>query len=279
MSILKQLGHRIRVFFSVLVSTANLLAILVTLLAFLGLGSAVFGYSNGLLPLLIVGIVVVILSVLLLIFIYTFALELKRAISSVNIAAGVVPTYPDPQSEQEVELLLKEIVYQYFPDRQHLRQRKRFRVRALRDGVDSFTDRYKWTGSGQCDVKSLTSGFTVTNRRTEEFWDYFDVGFPHAIRKDEEVDFTIEWELFDAAQAAVPFLSTMIDYDTKHLTMNVILPPELAPKGAYCYEFYNYIDRLPMSTQATQWDAARQSISYDVPHPKKYRKYMIRLYS
>lgn len=275
MDIFKRLLHRLAAFVSIFISTAAVLSTIATLITFLGLGSVVFGYIAGILPLVFVGIGILILSVILFIFIYTLAVEVKKGVAN----SPTITVYPPPQTRGEFDLLLKEVVYQHFPDGKTMSQRKRFKIRVLRDGVDRFMDRYRWTGTGKCTIKSLTSGFNVANHRKEEFWDYFDVIFPHPLRKNEEADFTIEWELFDAGQAAVPFLSTMIDYETKHLSMRVILPPDLAPKGAYCYEFANYIDTLPISTQPTQWDAATQSINYDVPRPKKYHKYLIRWYS
>jgi hypothetical protein len=275
MDLFKRLLRGLSAFLSILINTAAVLSTVATLITFLGLGSVVFGYISGILPLVFIGVGVLILSVILFIFIYTLAVEVKKGVTNSPTAT----IYPPPQTKGEVELLLKEVVYQYFPDGQTMRQRKRFKIRVLRDGVDRFMDRYRWTGSGKCNIKSLTSGFNIANERKEEFWDYFDVTFPHPLRKNEEADFTIEWELFDVVTSAVPFLSTMIDYETKHLSMRVILPPNLAPKGAYCYEFANYIDTLPVSTQPTQWNAATQSISYDGPRPKKYHKFLIRWYS
>jgi len=267
----ERLWGRIVHFVSVLYQTAKMLSALVSILTFLGLGSVIVGYISNILPLIATGLVTLVLSVLLFIFVYTFALE-----------RGDFPpdstVYPPP-SIAPVELLLKEVIYQYFPDGQTMAQRKRFRVRALQDGVRSFPDRYKWTGAGKCSVRSLTPGFAVVNERKEEFWDYFDVVFPYPLHVNEVTEFVVGWDLYDQAKSAVPFLSTMIDFDTKHLVMEVVLPPELAPKRAYFYDFRNYIDTLPITTQEVQWDPATQSIRCEVPQPKRYHKYLIRWYS
>lgn len=142
--------------------------------------------------------------------------------------------------------------------------------------MESFTDRYKWTGTGKCIVKSLTQDFIVVNERKEEFWNYFDVRFPRPLKKNEEVDFVIEWDLFDKEKTAVRFLSTMIDFPTEHLSMEAIIPENLVSKKSYCcYEYKNYIDRIPIKKTEKQWDPATQSIIYEVPQPKLYHKYLI----
>ena len=297
MSKFVRLWRRILTFFSWLIQTAAVLSAVLTILTFLGLGSAAYGYINQILPVTLIGIGVFVLSVMIFIFLYTL-LESKmkaQSISTVNNPSGssiedktkVLPistdtiVYPTPPREDEVEILQKEIAYEYSKDGQTMWQRKRLHIKALKNGVDRFTDRYRWTGSGKCTVQMLTPDFQITNERKEEFtalWDYFDVTFPHPLHKGEEIDFTLEWELFDEQKIAVPFLATLIDRETKHLLLQVVLPPKLAPTRAYCHEFANNIDTLPIVTHPIKWSAATQRISFDVPNPKKYHKYSIRWY-
>lgn len=289
----ERLWKRFVMLFSSLFKTAGFIATILSILSFLGIGSAVFGYTNSLFPLTMVGAMVFILSVLIFIVFFTLLEEKTRLhLSSVstqathtaeNTSAKPISTdtikYPPPVQDEEAEILLKEIVYEYTPDGQTLWQRKRLKMTALRNGMSHYTDRYRWTGSGTCVVRSLTSGFTVINTRKEEIWDYFDVKFPHALRKGEEVDFTVEWELHDTEKIAIPFLSTMIERETKHLLLRVILPRELAPKRAYSYEFANYVDTLPEVTEEIHWSAATCALSYEVTRPKRNHKYLIRWYN
>ena len=292
-----RLWERLIVFFSSLFKTAGFIATILSILSFLGVGSAVLGYTNSLLPLTIVGATIFILSILIFIVFLTLLEEKTRLqFSSLSAPAHTQATanaentsvkpistdtiqYPPPLADEEAEILLKEIVYEYTPDGQALWQRKRLKMASLRNGLSHYTDRYHWTGSGKCIVRSLTPGFTVTNARKEEIWDYFEVKFPHALHKGEEVDFTIEWELHDIEKLAIPFLSTMIERETKHLLLRVILPRELAPKRAYSYEFANYIDTLPVATEEIYWSAATCALSYEVSQPKRNHKYLIRWYN
>jgi len=181
--------------------------------------------------------------------------------------------------EDDVEILLKEIVYEYASDGQTMWQRKHLQMQIFRNGMMLFTDRYKWSGGGKCIVQSLTPDFNIANQRKEKGWDYFDVTFPHPLRRGQMLDFTIEWELVDENKIAQPFLSTMIDRDTKHLLLQVILPLELDPTRAYCYEFAHYTETLPIAMQVIHVSPATRILRYEIPEPKKDHKYEIRWYN
>lgn len=274
MNWIHRLQQRIKVLFSGFFATLGFISTLVTILTAIGLGSAFVGFLSHLLLLIVIGGSVVVLSLLIFAVLYTFEEKAK----------GIKPVltdtiqYPSPHDDEAVEILLKEIVYEYLPDGQTILQRKRLHLRALRNGIRHFTDRYRWTGSGKCVVSSLTPGCTISNQHKEDVWDYFDVIFPRSLHKGEEIDFTIEWELFDKEKTAVPFLGTLIDRETKHLLLQVILPRELVPTRAYCHEFANNVDTLPTETRPAQWSPATRGIIYNVPHPRKYHKYAIRWY-
>lgn len=273
---LRRLRDRVVRFVYVISQATRTLAALLTVLTISGLFSAIAGYLTNVLPLLVEGVVVFILGVLLAILLYTFVLE-----TTLRRFPTDVPIYPErPLAPQpDFEVLLKDITYQYYEDGQKMRQTKHFRVRALRDGVASFPDRYVWTGTpGRCMVRSLTPGYEVVNKRKEEFWTYFDVQFPHPLKSGDQADFVVEWDLYDEKRTAVPFLSTMIDFPTQHLRMRVVLPENLRPKEAFAYDFRNYIDKLPVAVEEKAWDPATHSISYEVPNPQYPHKYLLRWY-
>lgn len=283
---MSRLGNFRRRIFNLTVMLSNTVGVLsavLTILAFLGLSTAVFGYVIHILPLIFIGFGVVTFSILLFIFFYTLLEEKAKTTVATTISlpsTSDTRVYPPPPPE-DVEILRKEIVYEYLPDGKTIYQRKHLQIQALRNSLTHFKDRYRWTGRGKCSVRSLTPGFKITNqhKEEEEIWEYFDVSFPYPLHKDDIVEFTIEWELLDEESIAVSFLSTMIDRETRYLLLQVNLPPELAPKRAHFHEYANYIDTLPERTQPVQWSPATKSISYEVLQPKKYRKYLIRWYN
>jgi len=261
----KGISKRIYTFFFILSQGAQLISSLMVGMASVGVLSTLIGWIKNAIGLIITGIIVFIVSAIALYLLYALLKKIEPIDSAPLFAMGKSP----------VKIILKEITYQYLSDGQTMYQRKHFKLQALQDNVGSFTDRYRWTGTGKCIVKSLTPGFKIVNQRKEEFWDYFDVLFPRPLKKGEEVDFVIEWDLFDESKKAVPFLSTVIDFPTERLLMRVILPPNLAPEWAYCREYKNYIDRIPINEKKIQCNPMKYDITYDVPHPKRYHKYLI----
>ena len=53
-----------------------------------------------------------------------------------------------PRPQSDFKLLKKELIYEYQPDGKHIEHIKTTRIKALRNGLDKYSDRYSWTGSG-----------------------------------------------------------------------------------------------------------------------------------
>jgi hypothetical protein len=294
MSRTTQLLKRIRSYFIWLIQTIAFLSAIVTLLLFLGIGTAFAGYISQVRNLILVGIGIVIFSLLFGIIYYTILQELTKLRdhpvennpNKTTEEGGKTPLKSNAQPtdsqllSKDVEILRKEIVYEYLPDGQSIFQRKHIKLRALKNNVKIFEDRYRWTGNGKCILRSKTSGFEITNQLKDEegIWDYFDVAFPRALHTGDTAEFTIEWELFDEQAQAKTFLSAMIDRETEYLLLQVNLPSELAPTSAYFCEYENFIDKEPLFVERLNWSPATRSLKYEIHNPVKYHQYFIRWY-
>jgi len=286
-----QLRHRAATFITAFVETASVLSAILTILAFLGAGTLVIAFVVHLLILIVPGIGILFMTGILF-FVFSALLEDKKQIPAQMTSQQVLlvekKTAPlpidtirfPPPPEEDVEILSKELVYEYLEDGKAMYQRKHLKIQMLRNGIHFFRDRYRWTGVGKCVVKSLTPGFAITNQYEEEdgVWHWFDISFPHLYHKGEVVEFTIEWEMVDEERKALPFLSTMIDRGTKYLFMQVRLPRRLTPTRAYLHEYTHFTDTLPSITRRIRYNPAARSITCEVSKPKKYHKYLIRWY-
>lgn len=208
--------------------------------------------------------------------------DLNRAVRKITNQEVTVPFPPQlvsKESEEDFEILRKEIVYEYGPDGKSMVQRKHLEIRILKDHIKSYGDKYRWTGKGKCNVTSPTKEFKIINQHKgdEGLWDYFDVAFPHPMKKNDVVTFAIEWELFDEEGEAKQFLATVIDRKTESLLLQVKLPSE--PKRAYFYEYENYTDEDPLFGQLIHWSFATKSLSYEIIQPQKKHKYLIKWFN
>ena len=277
-----------------LIETIAFLSAIVTLLLFLGFGTAFAGYISQERNLILVGICIIIFSLLFGVTYYSILQEItklknisndKTSLNEVSKVEGIQSKSieQDLNSQllsKEVEILRKVIVYEYLPDGKTIFQRKHIKLRSQKNNVDHFEDRYRWTGSGKCIMKSSTSGYKIANQHKGEegIWDYFSVIFPRALHKDDTAEFTIEWELFDEQAQASTFLSAMIDRETEYLLLQVNLPIELAPTSAYSFEFENMFDKYPLKVGRLDWNPATKCLKYEVVNPVKYHQYSIRWY-
>lgn len=206
--------------------------------------------------------------------------HLNRAIKMAEYGQDASIPYPPPLKEDEdFEILRKEIVYEYLPDGKSMIQRKRLKMRMLKDNIESYKDRYRWTGKGKCILKSVQPDFRIINQHKGDdgLFDYFEVLFPEPTQKDDIVDFTIEWELTDEEGIAIPFLSTMIDSVTKSLLLQVNLPAE--PKGALFEEYEYFTQTEPSVVKIIHWNHATRSLSYEDNDPQLKHKYRIRWFN
>jgi hypothetical protein len=257
----------------------NVLVILLVLLIVLGIGSLIFGYISHNSPIIVIGIIIIVLSLLLSSASYKVLREKIEQIPSTS-------AYPNVSikraTENEGFVIQRQVItYEYLSDGITMIQRKFLQAQALRSGLTHFTQKYRWTGSGKCTIRVLTPGFKIVNEREEGIapWDFFDIEFPHTLKKNEQVNFEIEWELVDEKNSFVPFLSYTTDVETKYLLLEVIFPENLAPKRAYSYEFTNYMDILPIETNEIHWSKETKRLHYEITHPKKYHRYLIRWYN
>ncbi len=271
MNRLSRLWKRVFGFISKFYVLARNVATTIALLTALGLGSVITGALVAHRQLIFFGLGVILSVIVFAIVIYTLLFEHRSSSFRKDTA------YPDPIEHSDVRVITKDVVYEYFDDT-HLRQKKRFILSAVRDHVTFFPDRYKWTGVGSCSLSSQTPGFRVANERKHEFWDYFDVYFPTPLRIGECVDFVVQWDLVDEQRQAVPFLSTMVDFETSHLRLTVVLPEALKPNKVLAHEFKNYIDTLPIATVELEWNPIQHSATYEIKNPILYHKYMISWY-
>jgi hypothetical protein len=247
---------------------------LLSILIILGICTLIYGYVNRMLPLIVIASISIVITILQILLILFLVEEKTRPVPTDTISYP-----PPPIQEDDTHILRKEIRYTYSSDGKTMSQYKHLQIKALKDDITDFIDRYRWTGSGKCILKSLTPGFRITRqfKVRGEIWNYFAVTFPQPLKKDDVVEFSIQWDLLDQIQIAIPFLSTMIERETDYLSLQVFLPS--APKRAYFYEFANFIDTLPVETKEIFWNPEDKSIYCEVPNPQKYHKYLIRWYA
>jgi hypothetical protein len=131
------------------------------------------------------------------------------------------PAYPPLEFDFEVEEL--EITYEY-QDMQHMTYSKRKKLKALRNGLDRYQDKYLWTGGDNVTLSSGVASQKVEKTERKNVWQNYEIRFPNMLNKGDVIDTCPVWTLIDNESKAVPFMSSTIEEPTKHLKIVLRLP-------------------------------------------------------
>ncbi len=132
---------------------------------------------------------------------------------------------------------------------------KATRIKALRSGLDKYSDRYSWTGSGKINLIAPIDCQEVKETIRKNVWQLYDVYFGRPLKKGEEIEVKVVMDLYDEKGKALPFLSCTVEEPIDLLKMKVILPSNLRPSYANC------ITTLSMGGVKTPIDSFQKSFN------------------
>lgn len=177
------------------------------------------------------------------------------------------------QQEFDFEILEKAVSYECH-NRTAISYRRRYKLRALRDGLDTYKDKFHWTGAEVPSVKSNTRGHVVTLTVKRNIWQLFDIRFDRALTKGGEIETEVLWEVTDTAKRSVPFISIWVEEPTKVLTLRVAFPSDLGIYDVVRESSYSLGAKVPYSTVAAKTDDHGVH-TWQVPEPKLLHSYAL----
>jgi hypothetical protein len=134
------------------------------------------------------------------------------------------PLKPDfPLIDANFEILDLKILYDH-KEINNMVYTKRKRIRALKDNLDRYIDRYNWTGKGTVAPKSLRKSEKYFETERRSTWQYYEMKFEKPLKKGEELDVGVIWELDDLENKSVPFISATLEEPTQSLSLKVKFP-------------------------------------------------------
>lgn len=175
--------------------------------------------------------------------------------------------------DYDFQMIEKSIMTDY-ESRGKIIHRKKYKIKALRNGVDRMTDRYNWTGNGLVEIESKKKGQELHLLPPQSVWRRYELRFDRSLRKGDVIDCEIELTIEDDEKASVPFLSTTVTEPTKSLSMSVRLSQEFGVS-------YVIFDKRPSMSSETSLGS--ESVELDnglaiwkIKSPKLYHHYEIR---
>jgi len=141
------------------------------------------------------------------------------------------PMFPD--IDPDFWIVQKRLKYRYV-DREHMTYSKTVRLRALKDGLTLYRDKYRWTGSGVASIVTTNREHEFVDTARKSVWQLYEVRFDKSLRRNELVDAEVVWSLHDPQHTAVPFFSATVEEPTDILTLQVRLNPQLGVREVIC---------------------------------------------
>ena len=145
-----------------------------------------------------------------------------------------LPKY-DP-IESDFRVICEERVHQWLSENDYVHKR-RYTVKALRDGLTEYIDKFEWTGT-EYQLRGGDGKYTVEeDELSRNVFTVYRFKFKKPLRKGQEIKLEAIW---NAKGPAKPFFSTTIEKQTDTLIMKVKLFPQSGIKTIN-REVYNNI--------------------------------------
>jgi hypothetical protein len=153
--------------------------------------------------------------------------------------------------------------------------RKWCRLKALKSGLDTYRDKYHWTGTDGSEPCANIRGQQVYTTIRKNVWQFYEVRLQKTLDKGEEIDVEVVWSLDDKDRVAVPFISATVEEPTEKLVLSVELPKDLSITEVVYERASGIGARKPIKSEILKLDADGR-VSHPVPSPQLLHHYEIR---
>ena len=134
----------------------------------------------------------------------------------------------------DFEILEFDVTYTYRVDKT-IEYRRRKKLRALKNHLRTYRDRYSWTGSQPPDeFFSGVAHQTVRETGRQTVWRLYEIDLHRTLSKGDTIETEVVWYLNDKDDACVPFVSADIEEPTRQLSFTLFFAPELGVTAATC---------------------------------------------
>lgn len=170
----------------------------------------------------------------------------------------------------DFHMLKEERVHKWI-DKDNYVHKRRYKLKALKDGMTNYTDKFYWTGT-EYTLSGGNHAYTVKKQdESKDLYDVYDFKFTTPLKKGEVIDLEAMWT---AKGPAKPFFSTTVEEPTDLLIMQVMLYPGCGVKLINCdIESYKGA-RVPIKSRTETLNSDGEFI-WPIKDPKLLYHYQI----
>ena len=174
-------------------------------------------------------------------------------------------------------VLKRESLYE-FVDRENMKHKKEITVQSTTKRLHEFTDRYKWSKEGPCDIVVLQTDQKVIRQFKDIHWNYYTIALDRYYNKGENSVTGIEMpSLKDEKRESELFLSSGVFEPTRELHLKVCAHQPLKFVSAKVKVFRTYFDLVAFDTNdlEPEYNDNCSVLSFTWKYPLMGAKYMI----
>jgi len=170
----------------------------------------------------------------------------------------------------EFHMLREERIHKWI-NADNYTHKRRYTLKALKNGLSQYTDKFYWTGS-EFTLKGGDSDYTVElEKKDKNIYNVYNFKFTSPLKKNCIIEVEASWE---ARGPAKPFFSTTIEEPTDLLVMTVMLYPGCGIKYINCdIESYKGA-RIPLISKKEKLNTDGE-YTWQVKNPKILHHYEI----
>lgn len=130
----------------------------------------------------------------------------------------------------DFHVIREERIHKWLSEDLYLHKR-RYTLKALRNGLTTYTDKFGWTGKS-FEISGGTADYKINrNGKTKNMLDVYHFEFSKPLQRGEIIEVEASWKLVGPAK---PFFSTTIEEPTDLLIMSVMLYSESGVSRVIC---------------------------------------------
>jgi hypothetical protein len=165
----------------------------------------------------------------------------------------------------DFDVLEREFTHQYI-EKEKIIHTRRYKVRALRNGLEIFYDKFFWTG-GKSVYKTTKEGHRITPNGNRNLYEYYIYHFDRSLKKGDIIEMEVEWELYGPHKC---FMSTPIEEPTEKLIMTIIFPLEWNMKKIIRVSSGIQASKIPSESEV---ELKQGRDTWIIPEPKLFHHY------
>ncbi|ADD42729.1 hypothetical protein [Stackebrandtia nassauensis] len=150
---------------------------------------------------------------------------------------------------------------------------KRIKLKALRDQMDEYIDRYFWSGGGVPKPEPGEGAQEITEVARVGVWEYYRIFFGRVLHRGDVHEIEITWPLTNWRDSS-PFVALSTREPTHKLVFDVKLPADEVGGSVLAEEIAGIDSIYPFNTEEIELDHGR--CRWVVDRPSLYTQYRLR---